>query len=118
MLSLIFLLLAGAAIAFVSLQNTGEISLTFLTYTFDRLPVPFVILGSVLVGVMLAYIISFINSISTLIVIRSQHKKIGQEKKEVAQLTKRVHQLEIENVSLRNKTELRISDLDSDQKAL
>ncbi len=118
MLSLIFLLLAGAAITFVSLQNTGEITLTFLTFTFTNLPVPFVILGSVLVGVLLAYVISLLNSISTLMVIRTQDKKIRQEKNEVAQLTKRVHQLEIENVSLRNETDGQISDHISDQRSL
>lgn len=101
MLSLIFLLLVGAAITFVSLQNTAVVSLTFLSYTVADLPIHFVIIGSILVGVLLAYIISFINSISTFMVIRGQHKKIGQEKQEVAELTKRVHQLEIENVSLR-----------------
>lgn len=114
MLSLIFLLVVGAAITFVSLQNTAVVSLTFLTYTFNNLPIHFVIIGSILVGVLLAYIISFINSISTFMVIRSQHKKIGQEKREVAELTKRVHQLEIENVGLKNDSDLH----DSDPKAL
>lgn len=110
MLSLIFILLVGAAITFLSLQNTAVVSLTFLTYTFPNLPIHFVIIGSILVGVVLAYIISFINSISTFMVIRDQHKKIGQEKREVAELTKRVHQLEIENVGLKNETGLHTTD--------
>lgn len=82
------------------MQNTEVVSLHFLSYTFSDLPINFVIIGSILFGVVLAYLISFINSISTSLLIRSQHKKIGKERKEVAELTKRVHQLEIENVSL------------------
>lgn len=83
------------------MQNTALVSLTFLNYTFSDLPVHYVITGSVLVGVVLAYFISFVNSISTFMVIRSQDKKIGQEKKEVVELTRRVHQLELENVGLK-----------------
>lgn len=101
MLSLIFLLVAGAFIAFFSIQNTEVFTLTFLDYTISNLPVYSVIIGSILVGVLLAYSISFINSISTQMLIRTQHKKIGKERREVAELTKRVHQLELENVGLK-----------------
>lgn len=100
MLSLIFLLVVGAIITFLSIQNTAVVTLIFLNFTFENLPIYFVIIGSVLFGVVLAYLISFINSISTSLLIRSQSKKLGQEKKEVAELTKRVHQLELENVAL------------------
>lgn len=95
------MLVAGAFIAFFSIQNTEVVTLTFLEYRISDLPVYFVIIGSILVGVVLAYIISFINSISTLMLIRTQHKKISKERKEVAELTKRVHQLELENVGLK-----------------
>ncbi len=105
MLSLIFLLVVGAGITFVSLQNTAVVSLTFLNYTFPNLPIHFVIIGSIVVGVVLAYLISFINSISTFMLIRTQHKKIGEERKEVAELTKRVHQLELENVGLKTEND-------------
>ena len=105
MLSLIFLLVVGAGITYLSVQNTAVVSLRFLEYTFTDLPIYYVIIGSILVGVLLAYSISFINSISTYMLIRTQHKKIGQERREVAELTKRVHQLEIENVGLKTEND-------------
>ncbi|MBP7700570.1 LapA family protein [Candidatus Woesebacteria bacterium] len=87
------------------MQNTAVVSLNFLDYTFPNLPIYYVIIGSILVGVSLAYSISFINSISTYMLIRKQHKKIGIERKEVAELTKRVHQLELENVGLKTEND-------------
>ncbi|MBP7843150.1 LapA family protein [Candidatus Woesebacteria bacterium] len=101
MLSLIFLIVVGTGITFLSMQNTAVVSLNFLDYTFPDLPIYYVIIGSLLAGVVLAYSISFINSISTYMLIRTQHKKISKERKEVAELTKRVHQLELENVGLK-----------------
>ena len=113
MLSLIFLLIIGAGITYLSVQNTAIVSLTFLDYTFKDLPIYYVILGSILFGVVLAYSISFINSISTYMLIRTQHKRIGKERKEVAELTKRVHQLELENVGLKTENETTNFDQES-----
>ncbi len=110
MLSLILLLLVGAGITFISMQNTAEVSLTFLHYTIPNLPLYSVIIASILIGVVLAYCISFVNSVSTFMVIRRQHKTIGQEKKEVVALTKRVHQLELENVGLQTENDTKEVD--------
>ncbi len=101
MLILIFLLLVGAGFTFLSLQNTAIVSLNFLNYNFPNLPINYVIIGSILFGVVLAYFISFVNSISTSMKIRGQNNQLKQEKKEVVELTKRVHQLELENVGLK-----------------
>lgn len=114
MLSLIFLLVVGTGITYLSMQNTQEVSLHFLDYAFENLPIYYVIIGSLLTGVVLAYSISFINSISTYLLIRQQNKKIGKERKEVAVLTKRVHQLELENVGLKTENDPN----DFDQKSL
>lgn len=105
MLMLIFLIVVGAAFSFFSLQNTDVVTLSFLNYDFPNLPINYVIIGSILFGVILAYIINFINSISTSFKIRGQNKQIEQERREVAELTKRVHQLELENVGLKNEND-------------
>lgn len=105
MLILIFLLVVGAGFTFLSLQNTDVVSLSFLSYSFPNLPVNYVIIGSILLGVILAFFINFINSISTSFKIRGQHKQIKQERQEVAQLTKKVHQLELENVGLKTEND-------------
>ncbi len=101
MLVFIFLLFVGAGFTFLSMQNTGVVSLTFLQYHFSDLPVNYVIIGSMLLGALLAYASSMINSVSTTLKIRKQRKQIKQERMEVAELTKMVHQLELENAGLK-----------------
>lgn len=105
MLILIFLILVGAGFTFLSMQNTQLVSLNFLNYSFSNLPINYVIIGSILLGVILAFFISFINSISTAMKIRGQQQQLKQEKKSVAELTKKVHQLELENVGLKIDTD-------------
>ncbi|NCS97333.1 MAG: DUF1049 domain-containing protein [Candidatus Pacebacteria bacterium] len=113
MLIFIFLLILGAGITFLSMQNTEVITLTFLNYVFPDLPINYVIIGSILLGAVLSYCISFINSISTNLKIRGQHKQITEEKKEVVELTRKVHQLELENVGLKNENDPDSSDKNS-----
>ncbi len=105
MITLLFLILFGAGFTFLSMQNTEVVSLNFLNYYFPNVPINYVILGAMLVGVILAYCSSFINSISTALHIRGQHKQLKQEKKEVMELTKKVHQLELENVGLKHEND-------------
>ncbi len=101
MLSLILLLAVGAGIAFLALQNTELVSLTFLDYTVTNVPLYAVIIGSLFAGVSLAYVIYLVHSFSTAMKIRSQRKKIEQKKEEVVELTKKVHQLELDNEGLK-----------------
>lgn len=105
MILLIFLLILSVAVTYLSVQNTEVVSLNLVQFTFANVPIYVVILGAVLFGVVMAFLISFVNTISTSMLIRTQHKKIGQERKEVAELTKRIHQLELENVELRTELE-------------
>jgi uncharacterized integral membrane protein len=106
MLSLIIILIVGSIIAYLSLQNTMLVSLNFLDYTIPNLPLYYVIIGSMLIGLLLSYTIHLIHSFFTTLTIHSKDKKIMQERKEVAELTKRIHKLELENATLKKDTDL------------
>ena len=110
MLSLIILLIAGSVIAFLSLQNTMLVSLNFLDYTIPNIPLYYVIIGSMLVGLLLSYVIYLAHSILTAITLHSKDRKIMSEKKEVAELTKRIHQLELENAKIKKESDLQSVD--------
>ena len=105
MLSLIILLVGGSIIAFLSLQNTMVVSLHFLDFTIPNLPLYYVIIGSMLVGLLLSYVIYLVHAIITNISLLGKDKKIMKEKQQVAELTKRIHQLELENVKLKKETD-------------
>lgn len=105
MLSLTILLVGGSIIAFLSLQNTMVVSLHFLDFTIPNLPLYYVIIGSMLVGLLLSYVIYLVHTIITNISLFGKDKKIMKEKQQVAELTKQIHQLELENVKLKRQTD-------------
>lgn len=101
MLTIILLLIFASGMAYFSFQNSAHVTLTFFNYTVPEVSLFLVILGSMLVGALLVYVIHLVNSISTAITIHGKDKKIEKSQEDVTQLTKKTHQLELENESLK-----------------
>lgn len=102
MLQLIFLLLAGSALTYISRYNLELVSLSFGKYTVSDVPLFYVIVGSLLVGLILSYVMQSLTSISTYLKLRGKSKEIRSGRDQVLALTKRVHQLELENEKLKH----------------
>lgn len=113
MATLIVTVLFGLIIAYFAIQNTGVITLNFLNYSVPGIPAYIVVVGALLVGLFLSWIISLVNSITTGFTIRGKESKIKDYRKENAELTKRIHQLELQNAKLSAET-----DDSSDDKSL
>lgn len=105
MATLIITFLIGLIIAYFATQNTGPVTLHFVNNTFSGIPTYFVVVGALLVGLFLSWIISAVNNISTGLAMRGKESKIKDYKKENADLTKRIHQLELENTKLMAETD-------------
>ena len=58
-------------------------------------------MGSLLVGLIVAYLIQLFGSIATAFVLRGNRKAMKSGQDEILELTKRVHQLELENEKLK-----------------
>ena len=99
---LILLLILGSIMAYLAQNNLTLVSLALGPYTISNIPLFYVIIGSLLTGLGLAYLIYLVNSIFTALAMRGKDKKIKQTKSEVVDLTKRIHQLELENEKLKN----------------
>jgi len=110
MLAIIFMLIFGSLVAYLALQNTSYVTLTIFSYTFSDIPLFSVIIGSVLVGALMVYIIHLVNSISTAFTIHGKNKKIKESEKNVTELTKNVHQLELENEALKQDSPSVVTD--------
>ena len=110
MLTLITLVLFGTLAAFFATQNTNPGSLMFGTYALKNIPMYLIVLGSVLFGLLLSSLISLVNSISSSLTIHGKDVKIKETKKTVTDLTKRIHQLELENERLKAKDEDAVTD--------
>jgi uncharacterized integral membrane protein len=100
MLTLILLLVVGSALVYISKFNFTLVSVNLGFYAFSNIPLFYVIVGSLLVGLVLSYLVYLVHAISTSFTIRGKDNEIKKNKDEVLELTKRVHQLELENEKL------------------
>lgn len=102
MLTLILFLVVGGVMVYLAQNNLMLITLNLGTYVFSGIPLFYIIIGSLLTGLGLAYLIYLVNSIFTAFTMRGKDIKIKKGKSENVDLTKRIHQLELENERLKN----------------
>lgn len=102
---IIIVIVLSLIFAFFATQNTSGVTLRIGATMLVNLPLYLVVLGSLLVGFLISWIFSLIDSLSSKFTIHGKDSTIKQTKKTVVDLTKKVHQLELENAKL--ETELR-----------
>lgn len=100
MLILILSLIIGSLLVYISKYNFQPVSINLGFAVFSGIPLFYIIVGSFVIGLVLSYLVSIIQSISTSFVLHGKNTEIKRKKDEVLELTKRVHQLEIKNDKL------------------
>lgn len=100
MLVLILLLIVGSILVYISQFNFIPVTVNLGLYTFSNIPLFYVIVGSVVFGLVLSYIVYLVHDISNSFKFRGKNNEIKKNKDEVLELTKRIHQLELENEKL------------------
>jgi uncharacterized integral membrane protein len=103
-MTLVLLVLFGMLAAFFAMQNTTPASINIVSYTLKDIPMYLIVLGSLLIGLLSSLIIGLVNSIGSSFMIHGKDVKIKEGKKTVADLTKQIHQLELENTKLKEHT--------------
>ena len=102
MLNIIFLLIAGSALTYISQYNLELVSVNLGIYTFSNIPLFYVIVGSLLVGLILSYLMQLLSNVFTYFEIRGKSREIKSGQEEILDLTKTVHQLELANEKLKH----------------
>lgn len=102
MLTVILFLIVGGVMVYLAQNNLMLTTVSLGPYVFSNIPLFYVIIGSLLTGLGLAYLIYLFNSIFTAFALRGKDNKIKQTKSEIVGLTKQIHQLELENERLKN----------------
>lgn len=105
MFAFIFTIVFGIIIAFFATQNTTPVSLQLGSYTASGIPMYLVILISLLMGLLFAWIFSLLTALSSLFTLRGKDQLINHEKKTNEELKRRVHDLELENARLATKSD-------------
>lgn len=104
MFAFIILILFGIGVAYFVIQNTQSISITFLSYPIRSVPLYLIVLGSLLLGFVVSWLLSLVGVISSALKIHGRDSTIKDSNKQIAELTKKVHQLELENERLKGET--------------
>lgn len=110
MLILILLLVIGSILVYISKFNFVPVNVNLGAYTIYDVPLFYVIVGSLVFGLVLSYLVYLVNGISTSLKFRGKNKEIEKNKDEVLELTKQVHQLELENEKIKNGSDLKPTD--------
>lgn len=100
MLILILSLIVGSLLVYISKFNFQPVSVNLGFAVFSGVPLFYVIIISLVIGLVLAYLFSLVQSISTSFVMHGKDAELKKNKGEVLELTKRIHQLEIKNEKL------------------
>lgn len=101
MLRLILLLLVGVGLAYVAQANLAPVTVRAGSYVLADIPLFYVIIGSFVAGLIISYILHLAHDISGSWVLRGKRIEIRKGRNDVLELTKRVHQLELENQKLK-----------------
>lgn len=100
MLILILSLVVGSLLVYISRFNFQLVSVNLGFYVLRNIPLFYVIVGSLLIGLVISYLVYIVHSISNSFIIHGKNSEIKRNKEEALELTKRVHQLEIKNEKL------------------
>lgn len=102
MLSILFAAIFGLAIGYFAIQNAMPVSIQMGEFVLQEIPLYFVAVGSLILGVLLASIFYLARSVSSHSVYgKHAHHPTIDNRETVVGLEQRVHDLEAENARLR-----------------
>ncbi len=113
MLLLIVILIFGSLFSVFAAQNNTPVDVTFLTYSLPQVPVYLIAFFSLWVGVMITWLINAPHILGKTFSLKDKDKKLAEEEMTKAQLTKRVHKLEMQNKKYQKKL-----GIEEDERAL
>ena len=103
MLTVVITVILGLGFALFATQNTHSVDLNFGKYYLPSVPVYLVTLIPLIIGLVTSLVIHAAKDLSRGMTIDEQKKEIKKLNVENAELTKNVHQLELENTKLKAK---------------
>lgn len=77
------------------------VTLKLAGYSYESMPLYLVILGSLLIGFLIAGVLSSINSMFSAFKIMGKNNTIHSSQKEIEALKEKIHRLELENTELK-----------------
>lgn len=105
MLFLIFAIIIGIGITLFAFQNITDVTLRLAGYSLPGTPLYAVVIGSILVGLIIGFIYSLIDTIGKHATLFSKDRSISNANATIQSLKHRITDLETENTRLRGNTD-------------
>lgn len=101
MSELIIAVLFGLGLAYFATQNTMTVPISFGLYQLFNVPLYLIAFGSLLVGLLIAWVIHLVGALGFFMSLRNRDAKIREREFEMGNLKRRMQALEIENARLK-----------------
>ena len=98
---LLIAILFGLGIGYFATENTTPVTIRLADYALEEVPLYLVVVGSLLVGLLIAWILYIARSVSARLTIYGKNQVVKKTRRNMAELEQRVHELEVENERLR-----------------
>ncbi|HEU4343305.1 MAG TPA: LapA family protein [Candidatus Binatia bacterium] len=103
MLLLLIAVIIGIAFGYFATQNTTPVTIHVAEYALEGVPLYLVIVGSLFLGLFIAWILYVVRSVSSRVTLYGKDHAVKSANQTVADLEHRVHELEIESAQLKTK---------------
>ena len=110
LLTVILSLIGGSLLVYISKYNFNLVDINLGFYQVSKVPLFYVMIGSLLVGLFFSYGLYLVHALSNSWTLRGKDGEIKKNKSEVLELTKRIHQLEIENEKMKGEMHPRTTE--------
>jgi uncharacterized integral membrane protein len=108
MLVLLIAVLFGLGVGYFATQNTDPITIQLGEYALTEVPLYMVIVGSLFVGLFVAWILYVARCVSSRVMLYGKDHAVRKAQRDAASLEHRVQELETENAVLRANANSRI----------
>ncbi|HYM65241.1 MAG TPA: hypothetical protein VES68_02045 [Candidatus Sulfotelmatobacter sp.] len=101
MLALIILIVFGLGTAYFATQNTGLVHIILGNYLIQGVPLYVIVVGSILLGVFISWLVNIVDSFSSTRVIYGKDTALKKAHETIEELREETHSLEMENAHLK-----------------
>ena len=106
MLSILLSVVFGLAIGYLATQNTAPVTVQFGELVLENVPLYMVTVGSLMLGLLIAWIFYIARTVSTTLTIAGKDHEMKRSRRTVTDLEQKIHTLEAENMRLRSEVPL------------
>lgn len=101
MVSILLTVIFGLGIGYFATQNTAPVALRVGDFIWSDVPLYVVAVGSLLLGLFIAWIFYFARTLSATLTIAGKDREISKVRRTTSDLEQRIHDLEVTNAQLK-----------------